>query len=147
MYNSFLRYETNQKSAIIRQEERMPDQTHLIFVYGTLRNGSSNHGLLRTARFVGTGKTALHYALYLGEYPYAYKNEALGPITGEVYAVDSPTLARLDELEEHPEVYAREPTEILLDSGQRMVCWLYFYPYPEGLRSATGDFFHPFHEP
>ena len=119
----------------------MPPQFFFVFVYGTLRKGSSNHDFMRTARFVGKAKTALPYALYLGEYPYVYKHEPLCPITGEVYAVDQNTLARLDDLEEHPSVYRREQTAVRLESGEELLCWLYFYPRQEGLLCASGDYF------
>ncbi len=96
---------------------------------------------MRTTRFLGNGKTTVPFALYLGEYPYVYKAEAHCPIIGEVYAVDTPTLHLLDELEEHPAVYYREQTEIELESGNRLTCWLYFYPRQEGYRCSSGDFF------
>ncbi len=120
----------------------MTEQMNPIFVYGTLRKGSSNHELMRTASFLGKGKTALPYALYLGEYPYVYKKESRCRIIGEVYSVDSATLKLLDELEEHPEVYRREPADIILDSGERLTCWLYFYPRQEGEPHPSGDYFN-----
>lgn len=124
----------------------MPPQTFFVFVYGTLRKGSSNHGLLRTAKFLGKATTMQPYALYLGEYPCVYKDEPHSRITGEVYAVDKATFARLDALEEHPQVYCREQIEVLLDSGEHLTCWLYFYPRQEGARCATGDYFTAYPE-
>ncbi len=125
----------------------MTEKKSYVFVYGTLRKGSSNHGLLRSARFMGQGKTVRPYALYLGEYPFVYKDESRCRITGEVYAVDSATLLLLDELEEHPEVYRREPAEVILDSGERLTCWLYFYPRQEGELHPSGDFFNSVCDP
>ena len=43
-------------------------------------------------------------------------------VAGEVYRVDSSTLAALDSLEGHPRFYYREP--IMLDSGQEALAYM-----------------------
>ncbi len=80
----------------------------LVFVYGTLKRGDSNHHYLRRARFVGESLSPPHFQLFdLGAYPGAWMpgEECL---QGEVYEVDALTLASLDHLEEVPRVYRRE---------------------------------------
>lgn len=64
------------------------------------------------------------YQLYdLGTYPAAKKIDASNvPLVGEVYGIDSATLAVLDRLEEYPEVYTREQVET--DYG---FAWIYLY--------------------
>ncbi|MCU0451936.1 MAG: gamma-glutamylcyclotransferase [Bernardetiaceae bacterium] len=76
-----------------------------VFVYGTLRQGGSNFGLLaHCARMAGPQLLAGYAMYYNGGLPYPYPYAvATGLPTdyllGEVYAVDAATLARLDELE------------------------------------------------
>jgi gamma-glutamylaminecyclotransferase len=93
-----------------------------VFVYGTLRAGEANHGLLHRARFVGAARTPAGYALHdLGAYP-AMIAGGDGAIAGEVYDVDAETLAALDELEDHPTYYQR--TAITLADGATAATYL-----------------------
>jgi gamma-glutamylaminecyclotransferase len=88
----------------------------LIFVYGTLKHGGSNHGYMRDQRFIGEALTAPHFRLYdLGGYPgmVADENQGLN-IQGEVWEVDAEALKRLDELEDiEGGEYAREVIPML----------------------------------
>lgn len=91
----------------------------LLFIYGTLKRGGSNHAFMAGQRFVGTAATQPCYRLFdLGGYPgmvAASTGQGLG-IEGEVWEVDAAALARLDALEETENgEYIREP--ILLDSA------------------------------
>ncbi len=95
--------------------------THLVFVYGSLLRGQSNHACLDGARFVGEARTPRGYRLYdLGFYPAAVPAES-GTIKGEVYAVDKRGLAVLDRLEGYPAYYDRR----LIDT-ERGTAWMYF---------------------
>lgn len=116
-------------------------QSTLLFVYGTLRRGGSNHHLLQDALFLGLARTIAAYALYLGDYPYVAKSPPVSPIVGEVYAVDARTLALVDNLEEHPDWYRREPVQARLDNGGQLTAWLYFHPRPRGRCLKSGDLF------
>ena len=85
---------------------------HLVFVYGTLKRGGSNHGLLAGQDFVGPARLAPGFVLYsLGDYPgLVAEAGAADRVTGELWAVDDAALARLDELEGVEEgLYARVP--------------------------------------
>ncbi|MCB9740449.1 MAG: gamma-glutamylcyclotransferase [Deltaproteobacteria bacterium] len=96
----------------------------VVFVYGTLRRGEGNHGLLATAEFLGKARTAPDFLLFdLGAYPaVVVQPDGQGTaIVGELYAVDGTTLAQLDALEEHPDYYVRR--EIELPGGPR--AWIY----------------------
>ena len=74
----------------------------LVFVYGTLKRGLSNHGWLRGQTFVGEARTVPRYRIFdLGGYPgmvLADEGEG-GAIEGEVWAVDEEGLRGLDRLE------------------------------------------------
>lgn len=87
-------------------------QRHAIFVYGTLLRGERNHGVIAGALFFGEAKTEPGFELVdLGGYPAMVAGGNVS-ISGEVYAVDSDTLAQLDELEEHPDYYRRLPVRL-----------------------------------
>jgi molybdenum cofactor guanylyltransferase len=90
------------------------DLSTIIFVYGTLLAGESNHGLLANAEFLGADRLSNAQLYNLGEYPMILPGE--GTVTGEVYRVTSATLTELDILEEHPEIYFRD--QIILESGR-----------------------------
>jgi gamma-glutamylcyclotransferase (GGCT)/AIG2-like uncharacterized protein YtfP len=80
-----------------------------VFVYGTLLAGESNHRVLRGARLLGPATTGAEFALVsLGNYPGMVRGGETA-IAGEVYEVDAPTLAALDQLEGHPDFYRRTP--------------------------------------
>lgn len=70
-----------------------------LFAYGSLKRGFRHHELLAGAEFRGEVATAAGYHLVvLGEYP-ALADGGDGSVFGELYAVESALLARLDEFE------------------------------------------------
>jgi gamma-glutamylaminecyclotransferase len=86
-----------------------------VFVYGTLLRGEDNHRFLRSASYLGSARTAPRFQLFdVGPFP-ALVDSGATAVVGELYEVDVETLAALDELEDHPDVYRR--TEIPLDDG------------------------------
>ncbi|WP_029896484.1 gamma-glutamylcyclotransferase family protein [Desulfohalovibrio reitneri] len=113
---------------------------HLVFVYGTLRRGFHNHPLLVQAEFLGTATTKHRYALHLEDVPYLYPHNPVSRVRGELYRVTETTLRELDLLEEHPNVYKREPAPVLVDSGHKTTAWVYFFPKPQGKLIEHGDF-------
>ena len=83
----------------------------LVFVYGTLKRGGSNHFLLAGQEFAGTARTLPGFALYdLEGYPGMVADGAASEgISGEVWSVDPACLAELDRLEGIEEgLYRRE---------------------------------------
>lgn len=88
----------------------------LIFVYGTLKRGGSNHALLAADKFIGPARTAPGFRLWsLGDYPGMTSHTAdREGVAGEVWSVGEKTLARLDELEGLDEgLYRRERVPLL----------------------------------
>ncbi|XP_065853087.1 putative gamma-glutamylcyclotransferase At3g02910 [Euphorbia lathyris] len=93
----------------IDMERDQPAST-LIFTYGTLKNGFSNHCLMQDlirsgdAVFKGIHRTVERYPLVCGPYRVPFLLNLPGAtgaqrVTGEVYAVTARGLIRLDELE------------------------------------------------
>jgi gamma-glutamylaminecyclotransferase len=83
----------------------------LIFVYGTLKRGCSNHRQLAGQIFVGEARTTPGYRLYRATaYPGIVRaTDASAGIEGEVWSVDAARLRILDEFEGVAEgVYHRE---------------------------------------
>lgn len=93
----------------------MAETTHLIFVYGTLKRGGSNHAFMSGQKFLCETRTHAGFALVqLKSYPGMIRDpkDTLG-VSGEVWAVDAAALARIDELEGVEEgLYRREPISL-----------------------------------
>jgi gamma-glutamylaminecyclotransferase len=94
---------------------------HYVFVYGSLLSGLPNDHFLAVSEFLGAatvaaGKFAM---LDLGRFPGLVLDPEGGPVVGELYAVDSLTLARLDRLEGHPYFYCRRPVRVHCDGQLR----------------------------
>lgn len=84
----------------------------LLFVYGTLKRGCSNHRYLADQTFVGLARTKPGFRLYdLGGYPgIAIHAQDTTGVIGEVWSVTAEALARLDRFEGvHEGLYRREP--------------------------------------
>lgn len=79
----------------------------LLFVYGTLRDGASAHGLMASARFIARlHLAARHDMRSLGHYPVVWF-PGRGRIMGECYEVSPLLLRRLDRFEQTPHAYRR----------------------------------------
>ena len=115
------------------------ENEHLVFVYGTLRQGNCNHQLMGAARCFGVGSTRDRFAMYIvSGYPYVTAAEERYPIMGELYAVDGEMLKKLDKMEGHPHFYVRR--EIAVDvGGEEHIAWMYVRD-PPGTLLATGDY-------
>jgi len=114
-------------------------ERHLVFVYGTLRQGLPNHHILTAARPLGPAQTKGRYALYLDDVPKVVPDEAVSVIQGELYLVDNYTLALLDDLEDHPFVYRREQVPVIMADDAETLAWLYFHPRAGGILIPNGD--------
>ena len=93
--------------------------SELVFVYGSLKRGETNHHWLEGASWQGEaelGGVVLHD---LGPFPMAVIGEGIA--LGEVYAVEACGLARLDKLEGYPRLYDRQV--LTLRDGRR--AWVY----------------------
>lgn len=103
-------------------QEFSVDQPTIVFVYGSLLQGESNHQHLIHARFIGPARTEPGFELVdLGSYP-AMIRSGSSTVEGELYEVDTDTLVLLDLLEGHPHYYER--TEVPLAGGASAEAYL-----------------------
>lgn len=107
----------------------MSGERKLIFVYGTLKRGGSNHHYLAGQKFLGEARTAPGFRLYdLGGYPGMIpRPEDREGVTGEIWSVDADALRHLDGLEGLEEgLYRREVISLLPPfAKQRIETYLY----------------------
>ncbi|MFA0012446.1 gamma-glutamylcyclotransferase [Vibrio lentus] len=94
---------------------------HLVFVYGTLRQGQSNHHYLQHCELLGRFDTPETFALFdLGAYPAMIFGKK--SVAGEVYIINDEILESLDRLEDVPVEYRREQIETIFG-----LAWVYLY--------------------
>lgn len=118
-----------------------PAPTKLIFVYGTLKRGCSNHHFLAGQTFLGEARTRPGFRLYeLRGFPGMVPHgEDRDGVAGEVWSVDEAALVRLDALEGLAEgMYRRERVPLEPPySGQAIEGYLYNRNV-KGLRDLGG---------
>lgn len=104
------------------------DKTHLIFVYGTLKQGWNNHVCIEGQKYLGVAETNMaNYQMYsLGGFPGVVK-DGDKHIIGELYEVDDAHFARCDRLEGHPSFYRREQIQVLDIDDNIYIPWIYIY--------------------
>ena len=100
---------------------------HMIFVYGTLKNGWGNHRIIEDQKFIGWAESLqLKWQMYsLGGFPGILSGDKR--ITGELYEVDDEAFARCDRLEGHPTFYKREQHKFIDLEGFIHTAWVYIY--------------------
>jgi gamma-glutamylcyclotransferase (GGCT)/AIG2-like uncharacterized protein YtfP len=96
-----------------------PCHSNLVFVYGTLKRGASNHAWLAGSRWLGEACLPGLVLHDLGPFPMAVLGA--GTVYGELYGVDAAGLARLDQLEGYPRLYDRQ----LLPLADGSRAWVY----------------------
>ena len=114
---------------------------HLVFVYGTLRQGGvrAMPHIFPEAKFIGQANVS--GSLYdLGPYPGLLLDESNSLVIGEVYEIGDEILNKLDEIEASSD-YWRKRTEVSL-GNHRMMCWVYApnsKSYPQSRLIRSGD--------
>ena len=100
------------------------NQKTLVFVYGTLRQGSSNHFRLGAAPLTGEAWVLGH--LYrIDWYPGLRLDEEGVPVRGEDYEIDRELLRELDTFEGSE--YERLKATVCVKGGEELYTWLYEY--------------------
>ena len=120
-------------------------KSELIFIYGTLKRGFPNHAAcMSEAEFVGLCETQESYPLVIGgrwHSPCLIDEPGSGlPVRGELYRVNPPTLAMLDQFEscDKPTGYLRKQIDIVMQGkDEAMQVWTYLKPRDriEGIHS------------
>lgn len=109
----------------------------LVFVYGTLRRGEGNHGVMQGAlgRYVGCAEVSGFKLFDLGAFPAVDFDggrweDAPRLVQGEVFSLSPEGVARLDQLEGHPNFYRRCMVEVRLtgESDFPLLAWIYVLP-------------------
>ena len=119
----------------------MKDAHEMVFVYGTLRRGASNHFRMADSRFVAEGK--VRGKLYrIDWYPGIVVDENAGPVMGEIFETDALTIAALDEFEGNG--YRRVKIAVeWVDAGESFTAeawiWEWLGETREDQRIASGD--------
>ena len=107
---------------------------HLIFVFGTLKQGFRNFHINRGRRLGGDVVTVQPHPLYvIGPLclPWLLDRPGQGqPVVGQLFEVDEATLAAMDQLErvDDPQWYVRRRIAVLPHpgGGEPLQAWVYF---------------------
>ncbi len=123
-----------------------------VFFYGTLMTPFNRPGRQRVApQLAFSGRGRIRAALFdLGIYPAAVPADDGSQVWGEVYEMldASAVLDVLDEIEGFrpgepaQSLYVRTPVEVVMEGGEALEAWAYFYNAPLGRaqRITSGDY-------
>jgi gamma-glutamylcyclotransferase (GGCT)/AIG2-like uncharacterized protein YtfP len=134
--------------------KELPHATELLFVYGTLLSGLSNHHHMVGAACLGPA--IVQGALFdMGDYPAMLVSgelsAPLGPVLGELYKIEAPHWPRLDALEAvdpdsiENSMYLRRTAEVTWLAGEaqatvRAQVYIYNWSLVGRPRIEQGDF-------
>jgi len=97
---------------IVKDKEKTvaeAEVVHLIAVYGSLRQGLGNHGMIKYEELLGTFRTEPKYSMYsIGSSFPGLKKDGTTSIVMEVYEVGDETMDRVNMLEGYVEGGAKE---------------------------------------
>jgi gamma-glutamylcyclotransferase (GGCT)/AIG2-like uncharacterized protein YtfP len=101
-------------------------QVDRVFVYGTLKRGEQNHGLIAPYLIEAAPASLLDHTLLACDWCPGARPAPGERIEGEVMLIREPraALAVLDRLEEHPTWYRRRRS-LVLEGERRVRAWWY----------------------
>lgn len=108
----------------------------ILFLYGSLKRGHSNHHLMAGQEYLGEAVTEPRCRIIeVGRYGGMIRDDANGlAVKGELWAVDPQRLAVLDEFETGEGLWARFPVAVAGRDGVEAYFWV--GDVPAGLRSG-----------
>ena len=124
----------------------MTPPRELVFVYGTLRRGSSDHFRMDGAGFITAGRIAGRM-YQISWYPGLVLDDAGDDIIGEVYSVDQDMLGNLDSFEgisageTEDSEYRRVLATVIGPDGEILIAWVWEWRgvFDESQRLHHGD--------
>ena len=115
----------------------MKQERHLIFVYGTLKEGFLRNRMLKGQEFVGYASTDNRYNMFVttgtkAPFPVVMlegDKEKAGAIFGEVYSVVPSCIRALDYFESNGSLYKRYLTPVIIGNKdgttKKVYAWMY----------------------
>jgi len=114
--------------------DRSLDSAIRVAVYGSLRRGMGNDGLLSGSELLGTTGVEGFEMYSLGAFPACVPTDGEEMVQVEVYEVDMGTLESLDMLEGYPNFYDRQRVSTVFGEA-----FMYFmHQEPEGQPKVIG---------
>lgn len=99
-----------------------------VFVYGTLKQGHANNGLMENSELIEQEAYVKNMSLINARaYPFAINKEN-SFVLGELHRIPKQRMALLDSLESYPTMYNRKKVKIYeVRTGYRIgTAWIYF---------------------
>ena len=115
MVKELTKEEVKQEYPLLYEIVFNDDYSVNVFVYGTLKQGEANHGVMTSAdgKFITTAKLPGYYMVNTPWYPFAAKSDNDDDyIEGELYKVPAEKLHILDTLEGYPQLYDRDTVSV-----------------------------------
>ncbi len=108
----------------------------VLFVYGSLKQGMSEHHYLQDQHFIGPAHSTQKFTLLQlqfdgAAYPMAIESDDGAQIDGELYEVDPDTLQTIDKYEDYPDLYDRREFDFITDAGRTVHAQMYCGPRRE----------------
>tara|TARA_R100001079_G_scaffold85158_1_gene47931 strand:- start:329 stop:847 length:519 start_codon:yes stop_codon:yes gene_type:complete len=111
----------------------MSNQTHTVFVYGTLKKDYGNHSIISKAPYIGeaiTDESNFKMISFSGAFPgVGCRPEYKCRVSGEVYEVTDAELYQMDQLESNGRFYQRNyiDVHVKLPNGKYVKdkAWMY----------------------
>jgi gamma-glutamylcyclotransferase (GGCT)/AIG2-like uncharacterized protein YtfP len=103
----------------------MPPPESILFFYGSLKRGYSNHHLVAGQRYLADAVTRPCYRIIqLGQYGGMIRDDERGlAVKGELWAIDTECLAKLDVFEMGEGLWQRVRVEVEGFTGVESYCW------------------------
>jgi gamma-glutamylcyclotransferase (GGCT)/AIG2-like uncharacterized protein YtfP len=109
----------------------------ILFFYGSLKSGHSNHWRIADQEHLGNAVTEPRYRILdVGTYPGMICDDVTGlSVRGELWAVDGRCLAALDQYEQAEGLWLRRPVAVVGRNGIEAYLWM--GEVPEGIGSGS----------